>query len=40
MRGPLDELRIWLLANISTVMRVLFAVLGAKMLGAGIVLAS
>jgi len=39
-RGPLDELRIWLLANNSTIMMVLFVILGAKMLGSGLALAS
>ena len=39
-RGPLDELRVWLLANNSTIMMVLFAILGAKMLGSGLALAS
>ena len=38
--GPLEEVRIWLLANNSTIMMVLFTVLGATMLGSGLELTS
>jgi hypothetical protein len=39
-REPLDALKLWLLANNSTIMMVLFAVLGAVMLGSGLRAAS
>ena len=39
-REPLDALKVWLLANNSTIMMVLFIVLGAKMLGSGLALTS
>ena len=39
-RQPLDALKVWLLANNSTIMMVLFIVLGAKMLGSGLALTS
>lgn len=35
-RGPLDELKAWLLANGATIMVVVFALLSAKMLGSGL----
>jgi hypothetical protein len=37
---PLTDLKTWLLANNATIMIVLFAVLGAKMLGSGLALTS
>jgi len=37
-RPPLNELRLWLLANNSTIMMILFAILGASMLSSGLAL--